>query len=272
MEDSKVSIIVPCYNVENYVSECLKSIFDQTYKNIEVICINDGSTDDTLSILNNAYQFNNRMILITQKNRGLSEARNAGLRLATGKYVMFIDSDDFIEHDTVYKGLNAMEKYEVDCVNFGMKAFADEDGADLKNVRELNEWLRHKWEHKQLMTFEKAYYTNANVCNKMYRLKDIQGKVEFIPNAYYEDIYVSWIMFYHTEYMWYEPGVQYHYRIRGGSIMTNTQSHKDFKKAMHHFYMPTNLLLVFYQDRALHKQVPCREHLPHDFVGCSSLL
>lgn len=231
------SIIVPCYNVSDYLVECLDSIKEQTIKNIEIICINDGSTDRTGNLLD-SYICNDpgKFVLLNQVNRGLSEARNAGLRVAKGKYVMFIDSDDYIESDTIEKGLKAFSSHDIDCVNFGMKAFVDKDELDLKKVEELNDWLSNKWHGEQYFDFSKAYKTNANVCNKMYRLSDIKGKYEFLPGLYYEDIYFSWIMFFHTKKMWYEDGIQYHYRIRSNSIMTDTQKEKNFEKAMHHFY------------------------------------
>lgn len=237
MENPKVTIIIPCYNVEKYVEECLDSIISQTYKNLEIICINDGSTDGTLDILEKFKKSYPDIIVVHQINRGLSEARNAGIRLATGAYVMFIDSDDFIEPDTVEKGIKAFSNYrDIDCINFGMRAFVEENGVDIDKVKELNEWLSNKWSGFLSFDFDKAYHTNANVCNKMYKLSDIKGKIEFIPDTYYEDIYFCWIMFFKTRIMRYEPGIQYHYRIRKNSIMTNTEKGKNFNKAMHHFY------------------------------------
>ena len=96
MNKYKFSIIVPVYNVENYVDKCIKSILNQTYKNYEVIIINDGSTDNSLNIINK-YKNNKKIKIITQKNKGLSNARNNGMKMATGDYLLFIDSDDYIE-------------------------------------------------------------------------------------------------------------------------------------------------------------------------------
>ena len=96
----KFSIIVPVYNVENYLAKCLDSLINQTYTNIEIICINDGSTDNSLEILNEYARIDNRVILINQENQGVSAARNRGLTVATGDYVLFVDSDDWIESDT----------------------------------------------------------------------------------------------------------------------------------------------------------------------------
>lgn len=250
--NSKVSIIVPVYNVVNYLEECLDSLIGQTYPNIEIICVNDGSTDGSARILGKYACYSSRVHIISQKNRGLSEARNAGLRVATGDYVMFIDSDDYVEPDIVQKGILAFEQYDdLDCVCFGMKAFPDTADVDFGKVKELNNWLSNKWYGLCSFDVETAYKTNANVCNKMYRLSDIKGKIEFIPNMLYEDIYFSWIMFLHTRRMFYAKGTQYHYRVRKGSIMTDTNATKDYEKAMHHLYNWDKIIRDISYDREL---------------------
>ena len=111
-----ISIIVPVYNVENYLGKCLDSLINQTYKDIEIICINDGSTDNSLNILREYEQIDSRIIIIDQKNGGLSDARNIGLKEAAGEYIMFVDSDDWIDLETCQKALEAMLKYSTDIV------------------------------------------------------------------------------------------------------------------------------------------------------------
>ena len=91
----KVSFILPAYNVEKYLSHCVKSILSQSYKNIEVIIVNDGSTDSTADVANSIAKTDVRIIVIHQTNGGLSVARNAGLELASGEWIVFVDSDDF---------------------------------------------------------------------------------------------------------------------------------------------------------------------------------
>ena len=93
----KYSIIVPAYNTEKYIDKCLKSIFSNTYKNFEVIIVNDGSTDKTEDIINKYIKKYDNIIYIKQKNMGLSLARNNGVKKATGDYLLFIDSDDYVE-------------------------------------------------------------------------------------------------------------------------------------------------------------------------------
>ena len=116
MINSKISIIVPVYNVERYLRKCLDSLINQTYKNIEIICVNDGSTDNSLDILNEYANKDKRIIVVNKKNGGLSDARNAGMLKVTGEHMMFVDSDDWIDLETCEKSLDAMIKYSVDVV------------------------------------------------------------------------------------------------------------------------------------------------------------
>lgn len=114
--DSLISIIVPVYNTENYLEKCLYSLVNQTYKNIEIIIIDDGSPDKSMNIIQKFVLADNRVKVISQKNQGLSGARNTGMNNTNGDYIMFIDSDDWIEIDTCEKAINASEKYNADVV------------------------------------------------------------------------------------------------------------------------------------------------------------
>ena len=91
-----VTVVIPIYNVEKYLEQCLDSVINQTYKDIEIICINDGSTDNSITNLEKYALSDNRIKIISQTNQGISAARNAGIKVATGKYITFLDSDDFL--------------------------------------------------------------------------------------------------------------------------------------------------------------------------------
>ena len=99
----KVSVIVPVYNTEKYLPQCLDSIINQTFTDFECICINDGSTDNSLSILEEYAKKDSRIRIISQKNAGLSNVKNVGIKNATGIYITFIDSDDFVSLDYIEK-------------------------------------------------------------------------------------------------------------------------------------------------------------------------
>lgn len=119
MNEPQTSIIIPCYNVEPYVKQCIDSVLASTYRNIQVIVVNDGSQDGTADVLA-AYEDRKNVRLITQENKGLSAARNRGLQEAMGKYVMFVDSDDWIEASCVEKAVGAMEERRADLLVFGI--------------------------------------------------------------------------------------------------------------------------------------------------------
>ncbi len=128
--DPLISIIVPVYNVETYLPECLNSLVNQTYSNIEIICVNDGSTDNSLEVLQKYAQKDNRIIIIEQKNQGLSAARNTGLSHVHGKYLMFVDSDDWVEKNTCECAIEAVYKYNSELV---LWSYTSEFNAQSKN-------------------------------------------------------------------------------------------------------------------------------------------
>lgn len=107
---NKVSIILPIYNVEKYLEKCVNSVISQTYQNIEVILVDDGSKDSSGRICDELVESDNRIKVIHKKNGGLASARNAGYEMATGEYIMYIDSDDVIKNDIAEKCVSAMEK------------------------------------------------------------------------------------------------------------------------------------------------------------------
>ena len=108
--NSLISVIVPIYNVEDYISKCIESIINQTYKNLEIILVNDGSKDKSFDISLEYEKKDERIKLFTKENGGLSDARNYGLDRATGKYLAFIDSDDFVDLLMFETMINEIEK------------------------------------------------------------------------------------------------------------------------------------------------------------------
>lgn len=113
MNDKLVSIIVPVYNAEKYIERCLKSIINNTYSNLEIICVNDGSKDNSLTILERYQEFDSRVIVITQENKGVSAARNAGLNAAKGEFISFIDADDWVHRQYIEFLLYAIKNADI---------------------------------------------------------------------------------------------------------------------------------------------------------------
>lgn len=109
----KISVIIPIFNAENWISRCLNSILNNSYENLEVICINDGSTDKSLALLHEFEKKDKRVILVDQPNGGVSAARNKGLEIATGEYISFVDADDWIHHDFFKIMMNAIGETDI---------------------------------------------------------------------------------------------------------------------------------------------------------------
>lgn len=225
-----VSIIVPVYNVEAYIEECLDSIVDQTYNNIEIIVVDDGSTDNSYQKIQ-LYLTDNRVQLIKQENKGLSGARNTGLRAATGKYILFVDSDDYIETTTIKEVVEKLEKNQVDLIRFNGKAFLDEIYAPIEqNVYDFS----HRLEE------EKIYTTNLYNANRrtfvspvyLYIIKrDVLKKhdIYFYEGILHEDELFTAQIFLAIESMMYMNRFYYNRRYRENSIMT-TQSPERLKR------------------------------------------
>lgn len=114
--DAKVSVIIPAYNAEKYISECLDSVLRQTYQNIEIIVVDDGSTDNTYAVIERHLESHSNIILMHQENGGVCSARNAGIDMASGDYIMFLDADDFIARNAVEVLLCDATKYGADIV------------------------------------------------------------------------------------------------------------------------------------------------------------
>ena len=118
MSSIKVSVILPVYNVENYLRQCMDSVMGQTLKDIEIICVDDGSSDDSPAILEEFARKDSRIRILTQQNAGAGAARNLGMKYAKGRYLSFLDSDDFFEPDMLEKAYEKAEKYQAQIVVF----------------------------------------------------------------------------------------------------------------------------------------------------------
>ena len=148
-----ISIIIPIYNVEKYLNRCLDSVMKQSFQDIEIILVNDGSTDNSDNIIK-SYLFDERIKYIYQKNKGLSEARNTGLNIASGEYVLFLDSDDSIEPNTCYELSQVIERFEVDIVVFGRYLIKD----CIEKVRDPAYWGNNLLDGKEYLVQAKLFF------------------------------------------------------------------------------------------------------------------
>ena len=137
MNDIKVSVIIPVYNSEQYLIKCLETIINQTLKDIEIICVDDGSTDSSLQILQDFSNIDNRIKIIKQQHEGTGVARNKGLSVTKGKYLSFLDSDDFFELNILEDLYNCAEKNNTDSVVCKSKIF---DNGFIRDNNNIKEW------------------------------------------------------------------------------------------------------------------------------------
>lgn len=180
-----VSVIVPVYKVERYLERCLKSILNQTYENIEIILVDDGSPDDSGKMCDEYKQKDNRIVVIHKKNGGLSSARNAGMQVATGKFICFVDSDDWISLDMVTYMADLMITNQADIVSVSYMLVEDEDQkvTDSNKIKVMN---REEALEYFLDIGMRSRISDYPVCIKMFR-RELFDNVEFPVGTLYED-------------------------------------------------------------------------------------
>lgn len=220
-----ISVIVPVYNVEKYLAKCLDSLVNQTHKEFEIILVNDGSTDSSQSIIESYQaQYPQRIILINQENAGQSAARNRGIQEAKGKYIYFLDSDDYIKPDTLAIMYKTAEMNKLDYVIDGFEQ-VDEDGI------KLSTYSIPTIPHNVVFdprTNDELFLIHNSVWNRLY-VRDliIDNDLHFMSGVWYEDL-----LFGH-QYLIYAKRAMvinqqfYYYVQRPGSIMSSMTSEKN---------------------------------------------
>ncbi len=218
----KISIIVPIYNVEKYVGKCIESILAQSYTNFELILVNDGSTDISYDICREYEQKDERIRLITQENGGVSKARNAGLSIANGDWIGFVDADDYIEKDYYQLLIDEAKKGVSDIICCGIRA-VNEQGAELPHLQ-----TQDIPGETTVLSKEEAFTHFFNP-SKRYILwspwdklikADLAKKFEFeVGRKIAEDFYYCYQCIENTNTLTYIPYKRYNYLIRPGSAI-----------------------------------------------------
>ncbi|MDR1104049.1 MAG: glycosyltransferase [Endomicrobium sp.] len=216
----KVSVIIPVYNTEKYLCHCLDSVVNQTLKDIEIICINDGSTDNSLKILNEYTNKDKRVIVVNQKNSGLSAARNRGLDIVRSPYVFFLDSDDWIEIDTIKNFYDTMLKGNIDIVLCDFVVIP-EDTSMMNMSDKFKEYYNKFKKPSGLYKFEGNFFDyRVASCGKLYKMSIINAyKLRFPVNLINEDEAWHWYYFSVIKTIYYHDKSFYHRLIRKSSIM-----------------------------------------------------
>lgn len=173
MKINIISVIVPVYNVEQYLNKCLDSIINQTYKYLEIILINDGSTDSSAEICDNYALKDSRIKVIHKRNGGLSDARNSGLKICSGDFICFIDSDDIIALTFCEKMLEGLLKYNVEIIECNFSRFKQE--SELINYTKNIENTAKLYNNEKALELLMKEEIKQMVCNKLFNSKLIEG-------------------------------------------------------------------------------------------------
>lgn len=218
---SLISIIIPVYNAELYIKKCLKSVISQTLNNIEIVCVDDGSTDDTGRILDEYAKIDKRIKVVHQENYGLPMARKTGIEIASGEYIAFVDSDDWVQEDMYEKMYLYAEKFDVDAVYVGY--FSIKDNSSIKVLPGIEPGLYtdtgDKAIYKILYNIEKSkrilswsYWTYLFKKEKIY---DYVMKVKDIEQG--EDMVGVWSFLVNAKKLYILDEAYYYYNVRPGS-------------------------------------------------------
>lgn len=221
IEKKLISIIVPIYNVEKYLSACIESLLNQTYRNTEIILVNDGSTDKSEEIIETYKQKDSRIISIKKENGGLSDARNVGLDNAKGEYIVFVDSDDYIHTEMISKLYNNIGESDISVCGIGL---VDEQGHWISKMCEDSEDFMCSGEDAALLLYEKGrnYYKGCSVemvvaWNKLYK-REVWKEIRFPFGKIHEDVFTTYKIFNNSSSIRYCSEPLYYYRQRGNSI------------------------------------------------------
>lgn len=226
--DNKVSVIIPVYNTVAYLAACLESVCSIMTMDIEIICVNDGSTDKSLEILTTFAQKDSRIHIISQKHQGVSIARNVGITTATGKYIQFLDSDDMLAPGALEYAVRQMNEKQLDVFYFDAQAIFESIQLEEEKRRYKTYYHRENcYQNVQTgcqlfttLTKDGAFRPNGNL-QMIRRNFLLQCKVRYIPGIVQEDNAFTAEVMLHAQRVCHENKPLYIRRLRPGSIMTN---------------------------------------------------
>ncbi|EGO2522622.1 glycosyltransferase family 2 protein, partial [Enterococcus faecalis] len=226
-----VSVVIPVYNVEKYVEKCLDSVINQTYQNLEIIIVNDGSTDNSLSVCQKKKLSDSRIKLINKENGGLSSARNAGIECAQGEFICFIDSDDWIELDYIEVLLNGMENTNVDISVIQMIKVKDFNKIAFQSESQT------KWDIFERETAMRELFSSNligySANNKLYRISLFKS-IRYPEGMLMEDKGTTYRLIDSSTKVAVNGSTKYHYYLRDNSILRTDFNQKNFDSFIIH--------------------------------------
>ena len=224
----KVSVIIPCYNVEDYVESCVNSILEQTLENIEVICVNDGSSDFTVDVLLEIAKKDSRVSVLTQANAGQGAARNEGVKCAKGEYLYFMDSDDLLEKDALEYLYNYSNENTLDVLYFdGTSFYESEELEELKPS--YKEYYIRKFDYSEcktgpdlLVEMKKNGEYRQSPCLQFIRhAYFLEKDLWYLQGIWFEDNSFTFKTMIYAERVAHVPKAFFHRRVRENSVMTS---------------------------------------------------
>ena len=256
-----LSIIIPVYNVEQFIEECLDSVCTQSFADWEAICVNDGSTDRSLSLLQDFASRDRRIHVVSQSNAGLSAARNTGLKAANGEYVFFLDSDDWLEKDALERLAKHIHGEDLICFS-GRKWYQDtqmyEVADELQSVT-----YPTGWEYYNENALQSRRFPFVCAVLRLYRRKFLmEKKLYFTEGIYHEDnMFTPYVCLYAQATKVINESL-YVYRIRGGSITTQPK----LKNIQDKLWIANEQAHFFLNQSDISKTIVCRAitHLYHN--------
>lgn len=217
MIDYKISVIVAAYNIEQYISKCLNSIINQTYKNLEIIVVDDGSSDGTGKIADEYANKDGRLVVVHKENGGVSSARNRGIDIATGDYIGFVDGDDTIESDMYEMLINNVIKYDADISHCGYKVIEGDKETLFYDSKKVILQDRKKG----ILDLFDGSLIEPSLCNKIFKRK-IVGDIRLDERIKInEDLLFNVLLFNNSSKSIFEDKAKYNYIKRDDSATTS---------------------------------------------------
>ncbi len=221
----KISVIIPAYNVEKRIRKCVESIIFQDYKNLEIIIINDGSTDETQAVCKTLEKADKRVVVYQQSNKGVSAARNRGIELATGKYICFVDSDDYIDSHFFTNLVSNMSAYQADMVVCGYREISE--AGEAKEIQHSQQILSGKEIMAKMLMMDRV--PSPFLWNKLFE-KQIIRNIRFAEDyTYSEDLLFLFEVFKQVRRSVVIPYIGYNYIKREDSITHASFSEEHLK-------------------------------------------
>lgn len=256
-----VSVIIIAYNTEKYIKKCIQSVISQSLKNIEIICIDDGSTDNTLTIMAEMASLDNRIKIYTQENKGPFSARNRGLNIAKGKYIVFVDSDDWIESSELEDSFSILEKYELNMVFFDyVKENIYTKKMEPNPLTLPANCIIEQEEIKKIIFPKCMQNTNySSPCTKMIRKEYIDSHMVRLETKlrYGEDLLFLLELYNNLEKTYYIPRHYYHYCVHSNESLSQRHTneaffliHKELYKARKPYALAWNVEKTLYANTA----------------------